>query len=128
MVLLCRKNRFLSICQQFQLEIESNPGTVPRNPIHRLCFSEASGFSGCCAILSATNISLSISRKKKQIVEPAILYRISISLFLNILRAFTIPDTLIDLLKSLSLMKLNYYTGNRPNLVLNYFLFSVSTF
>ena len=71
--------------------------------------------------MPAVNVSLSILRKKKQTAEPTILYRSSSSLFLNILRASTIPDALMAHLACLLLIRLNFCSPSMPRLCLTYF-------
>ena len=71
--------------------------------------------------MPAANVSLSILRKKKQTAEPTILYRSSSSLFLNILRASTIPDALTAHLACLLLIRLNFCSPSMPRLRLTYF-------
>ena len=74
--------------------------------------------------MPAVNVSLSISRKRKQTAKPTIPYWSSSFLFLNILMASTIPDVLMALLACLLPIKLNCYTGSKIKLLLSYFLHS----
>ena len=60
-------------------------------------------------------------KKEETTAEPTILYRSSSSLFLNILRASTIPDVLMAHLACLLLIRLNFCSPSMPRLRLTYF-------